>query len=227
MLKDGKQVAAILEAYKDAILDTDRDAAMSVVQRGRASGMSPEQVVFDVVVPAIASLMTGTTDGEGVSLAQHYMTAQIGSEVVEEMIPLFASAPVDVGRVVMGTAPGDFHGLGKRIVGGCLRAMMVDVVDLGLNVPAHRFVDEAVARDAQVIAISSMMVHTARGRNGCLKVREILRERRLEERIKIAVGGAPFRFDPGLARTVEADGWAEDGITAGRVITRLIQEVRT
>jgi len=35
---------------------------------------------------------------------------------------------------------------------GCLKALMVETVDLGVNVTAQRFVDEAVAHDAQVIA---------------------------------------------------------------------------
>ena len=40
------------------------------------------------------------------------------------------------------------------------------------------------------------------------------------------MGGAPYRFDPELYRIVGADAWAENGITAGRVITDLIREVR-
>ena len=103
---------------------------------------------------------------------------------------------------------------------------MVEVVDLGLNVAPERFVDEALAHDAQVIAISSMMVHTARGDGGCRRVRQILKERGLEDRVRIAVGGAPYRFDPGLYKSVGADAWAENGIEAGRVISDLIREVR-
>jgi methanogenic corrinoid protein MtbC1 len=87
-------------------------------------------------------------------------------------------------------------------------------------------VDEAVACDAQVIGISAMMVHTARGENGCLKVRHILKERGLEEKIKIIVGGAPYRFDEELYRAVQADAWAQDGIAAGKIITDLIKEVQ-
>ena len=85
------------------------------------------------------------------------------------------------------------HTLGKRIVVGCLKTMMVEVSDLGGNVPAARFVDEAERVGAQVIGISAMMVHTATGPEGCRKVRQILHERGLEERIKIVVGGAPYR----------------------------------
>jgi methanogenic corrinoid protein MtbC1 len=214
-----------MRLYADAVLDTDRDRALQIVTEAVEAHVSPEEVVFEIVLPSLESMMTAVSAGQGVSLAQHYMAAQIGAEVVEEMIPRFTARPATVGRVIIGTAPGDFHGLGKRIVTGCLKAMMVDVVDLGLNIPAERFVDEAVAREAQVIAVSTMMLHTALGEGGSLGVRRILRERGLTGRIRIAVGGAPYRFDPNLYKSVEADAWAENGILAGKVITDLIHEV--
>jgi methanogenic corrinoid protein MtbC1 len=71
-----------------------------------------------------------------------------------------------------------------------------------------------------------MMVHTARGPSAASGVRKILKDRALEQRIKLAVGGAPYRFDHELYRTVGADAWAEDGIVAGTVISALIKEVR-
>lgn len=54
------------------------------------------------------------------------------------------------------------------------------------------------------------------------KVRAILKERGLEEKIKVVVGGAPFRFDRELYKGVGADAWAQDGVSAARVITDLI-----
>jgi len=71
-----------------------------------------------------------------------------------------------------------------------------------------------------------MMVHTASGENGCLSVRKLLEERGLEGRIRIAVGGAPFRFDPGLYKVVGADAWADNATAASTVIAELIREVR-
>lgn len=219
-------IAELLKAYNEAIMDTDRDRALRVVHDALERGVTPEEVVFGVVVPAIELMMKSISENMGVSLAQHYIAAQIASEVVEELVPRLEVSPETIGRVVIGTSQGDFHGLGKRIVIGCLKAMMVESIDLGLNVPPDRFVDEAVAHDAQIIGISSMMVHTAQGENGCKKVRKILAERGLEDRIKIVVGGAPYRFNPDLFRTVGADAWAENGITAGKVIAKLILEVR-
>ena len=180
----------VMNQYNEAIMDTDRDRALMVVRDALDLGISPEEVVFRIVVPAIELMMKSISENQGVSLAQHFMAAQIASEVVDEMVPRFQKAPEIIGKVVIGTSQGDFHGLGKRIVSGCLKALMIEVSDLGLNVAPERFVDEALAHDAQVIAISSMMVHTARGENGCSRVRQILKERGLEGLIRIAVGGA-------------------------------------
>lgn len=217
----------VMNQYNEAIMDTDRDKALQVVRDALDLNISPEEVVFRIVVPSIELMMKSISENQGVSLAQHFMAAQIASEVVDEMVPRFRKAPEIIGHIVIGTSQGDFHGLGKRIVSGCLKAMMVEVTDLGLNVAPERFVDEALAHEAQVIAISSMMVHTATGENGCRRVRQILKERGVEDRIRIAVGGAPYRFDLELYKSVGADAWAENGVTAGRVITDLIREVRS
>ncbi len=211
--------------YNEALLDTDRDRALAAIDRAVASGVSPEDVVFKIVVPAIEEMVNSLGGNLDANLAQHFMTSQISAEVTEAMVARFSAEPVMVGRVVIGTAEGDLHSLGKRIVMGCLKALMIETHDLGVNVTPERFVEAAMTREAQVIGISAMMAHTARGENGCQKVRQLLRDRGLENRIKIIVGGAPYRFDSGLYRTVGADAWAEGGISAGRTISALIKGV--
>ena len=217
---------SIIKAYNEAVFETDKEAAFRVVDDARAQGLSAEDVVFQVVIPAVERMMSEITRDPDANLAQHFMTAQIAAEVTERMLLQFAHPPEILGRVVIGTAAGDLHSLGKRIVMGCLKAMMVDVVDLGVNVPAEKFVDEAVARDAQVIAVSAMMVHTATGEQGARRVRELLDARGLSGRMKLVVGGAPYRFDDTLYQRVGADGWAADGIAAGRMIIDLIKATR-
>jgi len=216
----------IVRAYNEAVFETDKEAAFRVVEGALDQGLTPEDVVFKVVIPAVEEMMSLITRDPDANLAQHFMTAQIASEVTEAMLKRFQQPPQTVGRVVIGTAAGDLHSLGKRIVMGCLKALMVEVADLGVNVPAERFVDEAIAHDAQVIAISAMMVHTATGEGGCLKVRQLLRQRGLEDRFRLVVGGAPYRFDPELYKTVGADAWAPDGVSAGRVIADLVRAVK-
>lgn len=214
----------VTKAYSQAVFDTDREQALKVVHDAVESGVSPEDIVFHVVLPAM-DMMIDSLEGEGgTSLAQHYMAAQIADAVTTEMVAKFSEAPEAAGRVVIGTAEGDLHSLGKRIVTGCLKARMIDVIDLGVNVSPEHFVEEAVARDADVIAISAMMVHTAKGERGCRRVRDLLQERHLADRPKIIVGGAPYRFDPDLYWVVGADACAIDGVSAGRVVAKLIEE---
>lgn len=214
----------VVEAYNEAVYDTDLDQALRVVHDAVAAGVSPEDVVFRVVLPAMDRMVSTLGAEGGASLAQHYMTSHIADVITTEMIAKFRTSPEVVGRVVIGTAEGDLHSLGKRIVAGCLKARMVEVIDLGVNVAPERFVDEAIAHDAEVIAVSAMMMHTATGERGARRVRILLEERRLGERIRIVVGGAPYRFDPDLYRTVGADAWAENGVTAGKVIADLLGE---
>ncbi len=217
---------SIIKAYNEAVFETDKEAAFDVVNAALASGMRAEDIVFKIVIPAVEEMMSNITRDPDANLAQHFMTAQIASEVTEKMLEKFEHPPEIIGRVVIGTAHGDLHSLGKRIVMGCLKALMVEVIDLGVNVPAARFVDEAVANAAQVIAVSAMMVHTATGENGARGVRQILRERGIEKQFRIVVGGAPYRFDNELYKTVGADGWAPDGVNASRMIVDLIKEVK-
>jgi len=215
-----------IEAYNEAVFETDKQAALAVVEQALSDGYTPEDIVFNLVIPAVEAMMIRIEQDTDSNLAQHFMTAQIAADVTEKMLEKFSRPPEIIGRVVIGAAYGDLHSLGKRIVMGCLKSMMIDVIDLGINIRAEQFVDAAVEHEAQVIAISAMMVHTATGDNGSLKVRELLHERGLEHKIKLVVGGAPYRFDPALYAKVGADAWAPDGVTAARVIAELIREVK-
>jgi methanogenic corrinoid protein MtbC1 len=215
----------IITPYNEAVFDTDRERALGVIRAALDSGVSAEEIVFEVVIPAIERMVKSISEDFDTNLAQHYVAAQIAAEVTSEMVTRFARPPRSEGRVVIGTAYGDLHTLGKRIVTGCLKSLMIDVKDLGVNVTPERFVDEAVAWQAQVIGVSAMMLHTARGDNGALGVRRLLDEQHLADRIKLIVGGAPYRFQPDLYRLVGADAWAADGIAGGHVILDLIKEV--
>lgn len=219
-------ISKIKEAYNRAIFDTDKNAALRIVHEALQNGVTPETIVFNVVVPSIEYMTTSIRRDSGASLAQHFMTAQIAALVTDEMLALFTTPSKIIGTLVIGTSHGDFHGLGKKIVIGCLKAQMIESVDLGLNVSAEKFVNEAIDHQAQVIGISSMMLHTARSENACLGVRKILIEKELEQKIKIIVGGAPYRYDHELYKAVKADAWAENGIAAGKVIAQLISEVQ-
>ena len=123
-------------AFDHAVFETDKAAARDAIQSALDAGASPESVVFEVVIP---SLQVACDPGAaGSSLAQHFMASLIACEATEDLVQRFATPPETAGRVVIGTARGDFHGLGARIVAGCLRASMIEVDDLGPRRRARR-----------------------------------------------------------------------------------------
>jgi 5-methyltetrahydrofolate--homocysteine methyltransferase len=209
--------------YYNAVFDTDRERALAVVQRALDAGVTPEEVIFTIIIPGMEKMIGGMLTDSLVTLSQHFLASQIAEEVTDMLIPRFKTAPEMQGHVVIGTSFGDFHGLGKKIVIGCLRAKMFQVTDVGINARPERFVEEARAVGAQVIGISSMMVHTAVGEQGPRRVRALLREQGLEERIKLVVGGAPYRFHDTLYHEVGADAWAATAIEGAEIIAGLIR----
>ncbi|MDU0457791.1 MAG: cobalamin-dependent protein [Geobacteraceae bacterium] len=216
----------ILDSYLTALFDTDKAAALRIVQEALDGGLTPEQVVFGVIIPGMERMIGGMISDNLVTLSQHFLASQIAEEVTDRLIPLFAAIPEVRGHVVIGTSHGDFHGLGKKIVTGCLKARMFQVTDLGINVAPEKFVEQALAVGADVIAISSMMVHTATGEKGPRRVRQLLREQGLEGCLRIIVGGAPYRFHENLYREVGADAWGDTAAQAPEVVARLVREVR-
>jgi methanogenic corrinoid protein MtbC1 len=214
------------EPFREAIFNMERDKAHQVVKDALINGLTPEMVVEQIVIPAMETMTQALSEHAESNLALHYMASQISAEVTDAMLKKFTHKKEAIGRVILGTTAGDLHTLGKRIVYGCCYARMIDIIDIGANISAEKFVEEAVRQNAQVIAVSAMMVHTAKGKNGPIRIRELLKEKGLEKQIKLVVGGAPFKFDPTLWSTVGADDWAEDGVTAAKKIETLIKAVK-
>ncbi|MBN2529908.1 MAG: cobalamin-dependent protein [Deltaproteobacteria bacterium] len=214
-------ISQVFESYYSAVFDTDRDGALDVVETAMRDGMTAETIVFDVVLPSMDKMLHAISQDDSATLSQHFLAAKVAGELVEGPLPRLKKTSTQCGTVVVGTAAGDFHGLGKRIVTGCLVANMFTVHDAGLNVSPVQFVDLAEETGAAIIGVSSMMMHTTVAENGPKGVRRELARRSLEPRIKLIVDGAPYRFDAALYRKVDADGFALSGLEAVGLVRAL------
>ena len=219
-------IPQLVDMYYDAVIATDNQSALQTIEDALSRGAAPEQLVFEVVLPSLDRLMMSLARNDNVSLSQHFIAAKTAQEIVDRLLPKFSVHPASSGTIVLGTAQGDFHGLGKKIVRGCLTANMFTVHDLGLNVDASSFVAAAVSKGASVIGVSSMMMHTTAGENGPGAVARILKEKKLSDRIKLIVGGAPYRFDDRLYKQVHADAYAPDAMSAVGEIKALMKETQ-
>ena len=118
---------------------------------------------------------------------------------------------------MIGTIEGDIHDIGKTLVATMLSANGFEITDLGADVPAARFVDEAKTKKADCVAISALLTTTMHGQK---KVIDELEKRGLRNEVKVLVGGAPCSDE--WAREIAADGYAGDAVAAVALAKKLV-----
>ncbi len=131
--------------------------------------------------------------------------------------PLFFEEGIpNLGRIVIGTVHGDLHDIGKNLVAIMLRGAGFEVIDLGKDIPAEKFVETAGSERAAVIGMSALLTTTMPVMN---KVIDLLGEKKLDGKVKVMVGGASVSEE--FARRIGADAYAFDACKAVEVTKRL------
>ncbi len=161
-------------------------------------------VVEGLVVPVLERIGAGWQRGD-CALAQVYMSGLLCEELIDRLVPGGGLSRPGAPRVALAVLD-DFHMLGKRLVYSVLRAAGYDVLDYGRMQPKP-LVERVEADGVDVLLLSVLMLPSA------LRVREVVAA--LPLGVRVGVGGAPFRLDPGLAQEVGADAV---GVTASDAI---------
>lgn len=204
------------------MISSDRAAAAEIISQALASGIKPMQVISEILDPALVRLGR-RWELETLSLAQGFVAAKIAEDAMLRCLPAQAKLPTTKGAVVIGNIEDDFHSLGRRTVALFLSAAGWEVHDLGNDVPAEQFIEKALEVDASVIGASAMMQTTALN---IRSLRELIDRRGLQQRLKLAVGGAVFNWRPELVAEVGGDGTARNAVNADELFMRLQSAVR-
>ena len=146
------------------------------------------------------------------------VAAKIAKDILTRCMPETLPTEQSKGCIIIGNIEDDFHSLDRRIIASFLHAAGWEVYDLGNDVPAEDFIDEALRRGARVIGASAMMQTTALN---IRKIRTLLDERGLSSQIKLAVGGSVFNWRPELVDEVGGDGTASTAAETDAFFTRL------
>jgi 5-methyltetrahydrofolate--homocysteine methyltransferase len=137
---------------------------------------------------------------------------------MDQLKPLLIRENVKpLGKIVLGTIEGDLHDIGKNLVGIMLKGAGFQVIDLGKDVSAARFVEAAVSEQAAIIGMSALLTTTMFNMK---KVTALLKERNLDSSIKTIVGGAPLSEK--IAQEFGADAYAYDAANAVEQVKALI-----
>lgn len=152
-------------------------------------------------------------------LSELMMVGLLATEIVEMVKPHQDRSTKTLGKVIIGTVKGDIHDIGKNIVIMMLQAARFEVIDLGIDIPAERFVEAVENEDAAVLGMSALLVSTV---DEMKNVMEELEKKGLRDKVRVVVGGRPVTKE--FAEDIGADGYAEDAIEAVKVVKGLVKE---
>jgi 5-methyltetrahydrofolate--homocysteine methyltransferase len=132
--------------------------------------------------------------------------------------PKLAAAGVKpVGIAVIGTVKGDLHDIGKNLVGMMLEGAGFKVVDLGIDVPAEKFVQGARDNGATVSGVSALLTTTMVNMKSVV---DAFKASDLSGKVRVMIGGAPVT--QAFCDEIGADGYAPDAASAADLARRLI-----
>lgn len=205
---------------QDAIVDLRYDEIGRIVRNALESGIEPLEVLGEL---RAGLTLVGDRYQSGEFFLSHlFLAAETMRSALEVLKPFLPGGEehASSGKVVIGSIEGDIHDFGKVIVSSLLIAAGLDVIDLGVDVPAKMFVDEAERVGAKIIGISALLSTTqSLSRN----VVDELEKRGLRNMYKVIVGGTGVFQDDCIVK-YGVDAGVNDGVEGVKIIKRWIEE---
>lgn len=180
-----------------------------LVQKALDEGVSVESILNEGLLYGMGIIGEKFKKDEvyvpDVLIAARAMNA--GSEILKPH--LAASGIKATGKVVLGTVAGDLHDIGKNLVRMMMEGKGLEVVDLGVDVSAEKFVQTAIDESAQIIVCSALLTTTMN------EIGNVIAEavnKGVREKVTFMIGGAPVTEV--FAKQVGADIYTADAASA-------------
>jgi methanogenic corrinoid protein MtbC1 len=206
----------VIERLSNSLLELDMDtaveAANSIVEGDDSLAVKD---AVHAVTNALQIVGKRFQDGEWF-LAELVYVGEIAKEVMNMLSPLMeAGATESAGTIVVGTVAGDLHDIGKNIFIDYAKSAGFNMIDLGLDVPAQKFIDAVKEHSPLSLGMSCLLTSTSMEVG---RVIEELKRQNLRDKVKVIIGGAALTEE--FAKEVGADAFAPDAVTG----TDIVQE---
>jgi 5-methyltetrahydrofolate--homocysteine methyltransferase len=198
-------------AMARALILGDRDTVARKTREGLDAGMDPKELIFKGLIPGMDVV------GEKFRRNEYYVPQVLlsaramyaGLDLLKPLITASAKGDDYLGVVVIGTAQGDLHDIGKNLVAMMLEGAGFKVVNLGRDVAPEKFVEAVTEHRANIVGISALMTTTMPAMKRTI---DALVKAGLREHVKVMIGGAPV--SQAFADEIGADGYAKDSTLA-------------
>ncbi len=209
----------ILDGLHDAILDLDKDAAVSLAEELVKTGGDPLKAI-DSMGTAMNELGVKFEKME-VFLPEVVIASKALKAAMVILKPEILKQGEETGAaerpvVVIGTVKGDIHTIGKDMVATLLMTAGFEVVDMGPDTPPSDFLNKAEELGATIIAATAMMSTTLPIQKDLV---DFLDAKKLRDKYSVMVGGGVA--SQGWAESINADGYGQDAIEAVKVAKNL------
>jgi methanogenic corrinoid protein MtbC1 len=210
---------AALTELAQALVDLKREDVISAVEDLLKKQTPPLEIVKALNEGMI-------TVGERFAAGDYFISELIYSghimkDAMTRLDPLFEQSHVAAPgeKVVIGTVQGDIHDIGKNIVAMLIKNAGFNVVDLGVDVPAERFVESLKETGAHALALSCLLnLAIPEMKN----VVEALSAAGIRNKVKVIVGGQPI--DEEVCKYVGADYYGSDAPTGVRICKQVYRQ---
>lgn len=210
--------ADVLENLKKTIFEYDVKGAAQWAQKALDEKIDPITAV-DAISESIH--LVGEKYGKGElwlpDLIGAAATMKSAMEVLEKAMLKKGEKRKALGTVVIGTVHGDIHSIGENMVATLLLAEGFEVHDLGVDIPAQKFIDAVKQYNPDILALSALMTTTAPEMK---KVIDVLIKENLRDSVKLIIGGAPINDE--FAKTIGADGYSPTAPSGAKLARKLL-----
>jgi 5-methyltetrahydrofolate--homocysteine methyltransferase len=206
-----------LQDLFNAILAGNAELAKQQVQAALDLELDPTQILNEGMIAAMSEVGERFEKGE-YFVPEMLIAARAMQQGLSILKPhLQDSDLVSQGKVVIGTVKGDLHDIGKNLVSMMLEGAGFELVDLGTDVSADKFLEAVKDSKADVVAMSALLTTTMPNMKTVI---ETLNESGLRDQVKVIIGGAPVTES--YAQEIGADGYASDASRAVKLAKSLL-----
>jgi 5-methyltetrahydrofolate--homocysteine methyltransferase len=190
----------------EAIADLQENQALDIVRRKLSTGEDP-LVIIDDTRQATEIIGKRFADGE-YYIPELVYSGEILKEITDLVKPRLARADAkNLGKIVLGTVAGDIHNIGKDIVAFMLGANGFEVFDLGVDVPAEKFIQKIKETGAPIVGLSGLLTVAYESMKQTI---EAISAAGLKDQVKIMIGGGIMNDD--VRKFTGADAYGKDAL---------------
>jgi corrinoid protein of di/trimethylamine methyltransferase len=209
---------SVLKTISEALQAGRAEEVKELVQQAVDQGIGARTILADGLLAGM-NVVGAKFKVNEVFVAEVLIAARAMNMGVALLKPLLVDEGVKAaGKVVIGTVKGDLHDIGKNVVRMMMEGKGLEVIDLGTDVSAARFVEAARQHGADIVALSAMLTTTMIEMKTVI---EALEAAGLRERVKVMIGGAPI--NEGFRATIGADAYAENAAEASEAAVVIVQ----